>query len=361
MIRRMFVAVIFLEVFTAVFAFAQDEVETSFSGRVLADGRAVNWSLEVRLEREDTSLIDTRHTLGSDTFKFSPIMLKKYEKSYLVIREPGYKELRYPISLDDFSVAKSIYGDERYFLRTIYILNIEKLPTDGTDQASPRGPKTVGVDQILPKNAQKEYDLVAKSFASGDSQAALKHLEKVVELAPKNLEAVSRLGAEYFKAGQLEKAETMLNRARTLDPKDLPILTNLGALYLQQGDKLASSAGADKGADAGRALYQKAADVLEEALLIDAKEPRTNFYLGTALYKIGEDERAESLLNTSLALDPQMQDVRLTLLNIYVRQKDYDAALEQIELYLEANPNSPQRERLEKYKLQIENALKQEE
>jgi Flp pilus assembly protein TadD len=370
MVPRLLSAVIFLWILAAANAVAQqDEEEVSFSGKVLADGRPVNWTVEVRLEREDSSLITITHTSGSDTFKFSLVMLRKYEKSYLVIKEPGFKELRYPINFDDFLRTSSYDPIEqrekvRYYNKGIFILDLVRSTANNEGgQSQPKGPKAVNVDQILPKNAQREYDLATKAFANGDTAAALKHFEKVVELAPKNFSATSKLGIAYLKAGQHEKAEAMFNRARAIDPKDLNNLTNLGTLYIQQGDTLTSStpgktpANGDAASEPAKALYRKAVEVLEEALLLDPQAPRSNFYLGTALYKIGSDERAESLLINALALDKQMQEARLSLLNIYIRQKRYDAALKQIAAYLEANPNSPQREQLEKFKSQIESAI----
>ncbi len=362
MIPRIIFAATFLCALAAANAVAQEEVEVSFSGRVLAEGRPVNWTLQVRLEREDSSLIDTAHTGGSDSFRFSQVMLRKYEHSYLVIREPEYKELRYPISLDDF-FRTSYYNPSlqrelaRYYNKTIYILNLEKLPSKAEPgQAQMAGPKSIPVDQILSKKAQKEYDQATEALTSGDNESALKHLEKVVELAPKNYIVAGKLGAEYLKAGHLEKAEAMLIQARSLNSKDLTVLTNLGSLYLQQGDKIAAGA-ADAESLPGEASYRKAVEVLEEALRLNPQEPRSNYYMGAALYKVGDYEKAEPLLIKALELDKELGEARLALLNLYIRQQDYNAALEQISVYLKAYPDSPQRQQLEKFRAQIENAI----
>ena len=82
-------------------------------------------------------------------------------------------------------------------------------------------------------------------------------------------------------------------RARTLDPKNLNTLTNLGILYMQKGDKLESPDDelADLGLDLGEDEYNKAVEIFEEALKLDPKAPRSNFYLGTAPYKIGESKK----------------------------------------------------------------------
>jgi Flp pilus assembly protein TadD len=365
MIHRMIYAIIFLWTLAPINAVAQEEGVVYFSGTVLADRRPVIRSLGVYLEREDTSIIETTHTLGGGTFKFAGVILRKYEKSYLVINEPGYKELRHAISFDDLYKADPTNPFNKiYYSKNIFILELERLPADEkSDRVPAKGAMAVDISQILPENVQSEYDLAIKALASGDNESAVKHLEKVVESAPKNFDATSRLGAAYLKAGQMEKAEVMLIRARTINPKNLTNLINLGTLYLQKGDSLASTAAGNADADAelepGQALYRRSVEVFEDALLLDPQAPRSNFYLGTALCKIGEDKRAESLLMNALALDNQMQEARISLLNLYIHRKDYPAALQQISLYLEANLHSPQRERLEKLRTQIESAMNQ--
>jgi Flp pilus assembly protein TadD len=346
-------------------AVAQDEGEVYFSGRVLAERRPISRSLGVYLEREDSSFVAVARSLGAGTFKFAGVLLRRFERSYLVIKEPGFKELRYSISFDDFYKADPTNPYSRvYYSKSIFLLDLERLPAaEESDPAKIKGAITVDIDQILPESVQPEYDLAIQALAAGNNEAAIKHLEKVVELAPRHFDSTSKLGAAYLRAGQLEKAEAMLLRARTIDPKDLMNIINLGTLYLQQGDSLALAAAGNADADAasmpGEAFYQKAIEVFEGAVLMDPKSPRSNFYLGTALYKIGEDERAEALLKNALALDDQMLEARISLLNLYLRQQDYNAALEQISLYLNANPHSPQRDQLEKLRAQIDSKLNQ--
>ena len=163
---------------------------------------------------------------------------------------------------------------------------------------------------------------------------------------------------DCIRLGKYEKAEATLNQARALNPKDPMNPTNLGALYFNEGDLESAAAGND-GSHLGEGSYRKAVNVREEALGLDPHAPRANFYLGTALYKIGEYERAESLLTSALAADKNLLEAQLSLLNLYIRQKRYDAALEQISAYLEANPDASHREQIEKFRTQIKNAMNQ--
>jgi tetratricopeptide (TPR) repeat protein len=205
----------------------------------------------------------------------------------------------------------------------------------------------------ISSEARREYNLALQNIAAGDSRTARTHLEKAVELAPDYYDALNKLGVEYLRAGQYRKAEAILDRAHGINPNDPLPLTNLGILHFQEGEALAHA-----GSDGVEASYRKAVDLFEKALRLDPLSPRTNFHLGTALYKIGDYERAESLLINALAQDGQMHEARLTLLNIYTRQRRYDDALKQISAYLQANPDSPQRKQLEALRIQIESSLR---
>jgi tetratricopeptide (TPR) repeat protein len=77
------------------------------------------------------------------------------------------------------------------------------------------------------------------------------------------------------------------------------------------------------------------------------------YYLGTALYGLGDYRKAESLLIKALARDDPMPEAHLTLINLYVKQKRYDAAIEQIEAFLKINPDASIKEQLEKTIQQI--------
>lgn len=338
---------------------AQNIIVPSFGGRVYADGRPAKSIIEVRLEGEDSSVIATAHTGGTSEFSFSNVSLPPGAHYFLVIKEPGYKELRYSLNFNDFRQESSMQGI--YYYSGIISLNIESIPAgEKSDQKLVAGPKVIDIRQLkvqIPDQARREYNLALKSIQDGKSEAAMTHLEKAVELAPQYYDALNKLGVEYLRTEQYSKAEVVLNRACALNPNDSLPLKNLGTLYFQEGEKLTQAAGV--GPEVIQSYYRKAVDVLEKALDLNPLDPRTNLYLGTALYRVGALERAESLLLNALALDGKMYEARLTLLNIYMHQERYKDVLKQITAYLEENPNAPQRQQIEKLKIQIEDVLKQ--
>jgi Flp pilus assembly protein TadD len=381
MIARMTITGILLWTLAASIGTAQDAPPPTakISGRIFADWSPVDWTVEVRVEKRDGSLVTTAYTSGSYEFEFWISPFEPDERYNLVIREPGYKELVHSMDYNNFHYERLAIEDADTGLYTysgMLTLELESLPPASRDQ--PADSMVVDVEQIraqIPEEARKEYNLAGEDFAKGDAESAVAHLEKVVELAPKYYDAVNRLGSEYLRAGRHEKAESMLLQARKLNSNDPVTLTNLGILYFQKGEKLAAEGMEDEDIDVAEyidddmdaepdpieALYRNAVEMLEEAVKLDPRTPRAAFYLGTALYRVGDYERAESLLNNALVLDAQLQEARLSLLNIYIRQQRHKDALEQISAYLEANPETPLREQLEKSKAQIEQALDQKE
>jgi Flp pilus assembly protein TadD len=359
MLTRTIVACMGVWAFAQSAALAQTAFVPSFGGRVFADGRPVTWVVEVRLEGQDSSVVETAHTRGSSEFSFRNITLQGSSNYFLVVKEPGYRELRFALDPRDFGRDSRSPGI--LFYKGFISLNIESIPSE--ERENPRhaaGPKGVDVEQLreqIPNKARQEYKQALRDIAAGKNDAARKHLEKAVDLAPRYNDALNKLGVEYLRAREYRKAQTFLERARSLNPNDSLPVTNLGVLYFEEGERLAST-GAGPESEAIKAVYFKAVDLLEEALRLDPLVPRTNFYLGTVLYRIGVYARAESLLINSLALDGQMHQARLALLNLYMRQNRYQDALAQTAAFLAENPDDPQRQQMEKLKTQIENSLR---
>jgi len=353
LIVKMAFAAIALLAFARMGLCAQQVLVPMISGQLFADGRPVDRIVEVRLEGQDQSLAGTAFTFGSSRFTFRNVVISLDQNYSLFIRAPGFKELRHHLTMNDFmpdSASTQIY----HFGGSI-TLNLESLPPEQDDKS---GPKVVDAKQLaakVPDRARREYDLGLRAAAAGDSREAMAHLEKAVELAPDFYDALNKLGVEYLRVRQYRKAESILGKARALNPNDPLPLTNLGILHLQEGESLAVAPDAVQ--DAAKASYGKAVGVFEKVIALGPLSPRVGFYLGTALYRLGEYERAESVLIKTLSLDSMVHEARLTLVSIYTRQKRYKEALEQINAYLEANPDSPQSEKLEDLKTQIESAL----
>jgi Flp pilus assembly protein TadD len=360
LIARTILVVIIAVAFSPGAVLAVEGMVPLFTGEVYADGRPINRVVEVRFEASNSSLVASAYTFGSARFTFRNITLAMEENYYLAIRDLDFKELRYELHMNDF-VPDSASSSVFHFAGSI-VLELQSLPKEkkaGDERKA--GPKAVDARQLkaeISGNARREYNLALENIAAGNSKAAVAHLEKAVELAPDYYDALNKLGGEYARSGRYKEAEVILDRARTLNPNDPLPLTNLGILYLKQGERLefVAAVKAGSGSDEPLTFYDKAAEVFEKALRLNPLSPRANYYLGTALYKAGVDERAEPLLLNALDLDGQMHEARLALISVYARHQRYDDALKQISAYLDANPGSPERKRLEALMVKMKGA-----
>jgi Flp pilus assembly protein TadD len=327
------------------------------AGDVFADGRPINRTVMIRLESLGSAIVATTYNMDHDRFTFRDLSLMLDEQYSLVVRDPGYMELRYDLNMNDFVADSAI--PEVYVFTGLITLNLKSLPPDNK-QAGKSGPRMIDARQLkaeIPPEARREYNL-AQSDTAEDKRAALAHLEKAVALAPDYYDALNRLGAEYLRVGEYRKSETTLNRACALNPHDTLPLINLGILYLQEGESLSSSTAGKPGTKEGEESYRKAINAFEKAQRLAPLVPRTALYLGNALYKTGAYDKAESAFINALALDNKVYEAHLMLVNVYIRQQRYDAALKQISAYLKTNPNAAQKEQMEALKAKIEKTLK---
>ena len=319
------------------------------SGRVFEDGRPIRRLVEIRLESSTSGVLDTAYTIGSEEFEFRTVPFDLNDRLFLVIEEIGYREVRHELQIGRDSFGIGAFDDFG-----IIFLYLESLPPeDGGEDFG----DTVDVRQLsadVPAEAREAYQGALNLLDQGDSAAGLESLELSVELAPEFFDALVKLGIEYLNLQRYNDAKLTLGRAHDLNENDPILLTNLGSLHFQEGQALERSALSDDDLDLAMASFVQAVDHLRVATSLDPASAGIAYYLGSALYKTGSLDESEEALFLAMINDPSMDDARLTLINVYVRQQRHEAALEQIALYLEANPDTPERESMEQARSAIE-------
>ncbi len=324
---------------------------TRLGGRVMEDGRPIRRIVEVRLESGTAGIVDTAYTLGGEEFEFRSVPIDLGDRYFLVIQEPGYREVRHEVQ-----IGRDPFGRGNISDFGVVILYLNSIPPEAPDAAAA---DTVDVRQLtaeIPAEARAAYREALERLDGGESEEALRLLEQAVDSAPDYYDALGRLGVEYLTRARYGDARRTLERAHALNPNDSVLLTNLGTLHFQEGQVLEQSAldASERGVAVGS--YEAAAGYLRDAARLDPNSGIIAFYLGSALYKTGAFDEAEERLLTAMDFDPRLDAARLALINVYVQQQRHEAALEQIELYLEANPDSPDREMMEQARSAIEAA-----
>ena len=333
-------------------ALSQTAMITRLGGRVMEDGRPIRRIVEIRLESGTSGIVDTAYTLGGEEFEFRSVPIELSDEFFLTIQEPGYREVREEVRIGRDPFGRGVISDVG-----IVILYLESLPSDDVD-AGPA--ETVDLRQLaaeISDEARDAYEAGLEHLDAGNSEESLESLELAVELAPDYYDALNKLGVEYLNLERYRDAEQMLERAYALNGNDPIPLTNLGTLHFQEGEALMQSGLTANDLNRAMASFVQSADYLAEAMRLDPASGRIAYYLGSALYKTGAYDAAEEALYFAMDNDPRMDAARLALINVYVGQQRYEAALEQIALYLEANPDTPEREALEGARSAIETSL----
>lgn len=189
-----------------------------------------------------------------------------------------------------------------------------------------------------PKKAVQAYEKAIGEAKKGNQAAAVALLEEAVKVAPDFYHAQNNLGVNYMKLSRFAEAEAAYRVAATLNPKAQQPLLNLGILFITQAE-----ARKPEDRDASGALLDKAMDVLDAAIKLKSNSAPAHFHLGTAYYKSGFYPEAEASLLRAHDIDPRMGNVRLMLVNVYIKQKRAREAIEQIDAFLKENPKADER------------------
>ena len=258
---------------------------------------------------------------------------------YLVIEHEGFKPVREEIDLG-----------LRQSANMLVFLEPE------TDPNAPGGAGVVDVRELLahiPDDAVEVYDRALDASRDGDHAEAIEHLESALELAPDFYEAWIKLGGEHLELDQFREAEAAFQQAFEVSPDRELAHLNMGVLHFKEGDLQATGGNLEEAAIS----FQQTISFLQEAIRLNPLSGDAHFYLGATLYKFELNDEAEEMLQRALEIVDGHAQARLALINLYNRQSRYEEALEQATAFLDENPDSGQREAIERAKSQIEDAL----
>jgi tetratricopeptide (TPR) repeat protein len=192
----------------------------------------------------------------------------------------------------------------------------------------------------VPKDALQLYTKGVEAARKGDSKKAVEQLSEAVGLYQNFPLALNELGVQYLKMGQPDKAAEALQRAVKLAPADFFPHLNYGIALLNKKN------------------FAEAEVELRQALKINSEAPTAHMYLGVALLTLSRDEKtkqydmakyaeAQKELETAAASGkPEVAMAHKYLGGIYMGNKEYKRAADELELYLKLYPKAPDAEKL---------------
>jgi tetratricopeptide (TPR) repeat protein len=309
-------------------------------GQVVSDGtRRIDYPIAVNLETLGITR-DTVYTDGNGNFVFD--QLGGGGGFDVFVDAPGFKPERVDVTTGPGSMG-------------IAVIILESL---GADEDSPGDPTAIDLSELLadiPDEAVELFEQAGEESEKGNHERASERLEEAIEIAPDFYQAQNALGVEYDRLGRKDDAIRHFLIARNLSPNSAAPVVSLGSIYLREHD----IHGGERRLEEARASLDQAITYLEDAVERDPQSEFAQYYLGAAHYKAGAMDDALERLSRALGLNMQFHDARILLFNVYLAQRDYEAALDQLTTYLELYPDSPQREAIEQAKSDMERRLGQ--
>ena len=96
-----------------------------------------------------------------------------------------------------------------------------------------------------------------------------------------------------------------------------------------------------------------AREALLEAVMLDEKFAKAHYYLGAVYLRSSSYSDSESELKRALELDSTLYEARIGLINVFVRQKKWQAALDNVDTFLLDYPVSPYRQEVASIRLTV--------
>jgi len=300
---------------------AQSSRDHTISGKLLFDQQIACERVRVDLEATENQPVETTYADPACNFRF----LHATSQTYVIhVDVDGYEEVR-----------QRIVGIEG-------VSNmIQMIPARTKMVRRGRTPAVADITELMdqyPRKAVNLYTKAAENHKNGKNDQAIAQLEEAIKLAPNFYLAHNALGLMYRDAGRLDDAEEHFVRAHQINSHSADPLINLSGLYLQE----------DKA--------ERALEVSQEAVAVNGRSAPALFNLGLALYKVSRLDKAEVALNRALELAPKMFQIHLALANVYLKLKRFDNLLDQLNTYLEQNPNGEDREQVQRLRDQVLNA-----
>ena len=130
-------------------------------------------------------------------------------------------------------------------------------------------------EERIPKQARKLYQAALEAERKGNHELAEERMRMATEIAPDFFQAHAALAVAYLNTGRVQEAEEQLEISLDLEPNYLPAREIKGLVLFFRG------------------RLQEATDLLSSLVKRAPCRKTLRYFLGRALLRLGESERAE--------------------------------------------------------------------
>ena len=268
--------------------------------------------VEVDLRDETGDIIAYMYAKWNGDFDFGQHDEGNY---WLTIDNPHYASVNHWIRLSDPEIASNL----RVVLTPRY--NYKDTTVHALESAELVVVNIPGITPALPQEAIDSYWKGVEQIKNLNLKRAATEFQRALDLQADFYEANLQLGLVRLREGSLPEATRLLEHASELNGGAARPRRALGEIYFK------------------RMLYGKAIDVLVEARRLGTTFADDSFYLGSAYYKLQRFKPAEAELLQAQDLAKYRDGAYLQLYNLYMKTRQPEKALAQLEDYLKFFPS----------------------
>ena len=177
------------------------------------------------------------------------------------------------------------------------------------------------LQQSVPSQAKKQYELGLKFVSKGNFQQAATHFEEAVSIYPEYLAARNDLGAQYLKLKRIDEAEKHFEIVLGKDPRNFNAKFNMGLVQVERHN------------------YIEAISLLNQAVAIDSTRPVARLWIGIAKVEQGDLDSAEAELTRALIMGgSECVAAYYHLARVYMNRGAVTDATRSVQAYIQQAP-----------------------
>jgi len=180
----------------------------------------------------------------------------------------------------------------------------------------------LGAERWDKQDANLYYNLYTLNEKIGQSKKALEYLEDAVKLNPNDADGRMRLAEESVKSGDYAKAESYLAEILKRNPKSIQALL----LWMQVAERQKDD--------------QKLKRIYAQILALEPENENVIYNLGALEYEAGHWKESLSYFKRYGAKHPEDPDIHATLLDLYKKIGDQDAAFKEAQTLVRLRPKA---------------------
>lgn len=326
--RKINVNVSVLKISTALFLFCLTYFATNVTGQnrstisgfVFNHQRQPVGQVQVELLNDINSAIARARTDSSGRFYFTGIPQGRYIIKVLPVGtnfEQKTEEVEiYGINAAGKPMADNIQKDIYLRLRGGETNNVT-----GTTFA-----------QEIPEDARKSYEKAVAALEDKKIEEGMSGLENSLKIFPNYYSALEKLGGLYINQRKYEDARNIFNRAVTVNTRSFNSWYSLSYINFNLKN------------------LEPAIEAARKAIALNRTSANAHFVLGVSLRHAKQFQEAEKSLKQAEKIAQGVSpDIHWNLALLYAHDlKLYKNAADQLELYIKANPNNPDNEKVKK-------------